>query len=180
MPALIPPLRESRTLLLLSPVLFIVGCTTGTSDLETWVKDVKLKAENEKTISEIAPEVKALEPFEFDPKILRDPFALANELNKDKPANPPRPDPNRIKEILEIFPLDALKMVGTIGVAPDIEALIKDPGGTISRVRLGQYMGQNEGQVKKITEINIELVEKIADGNNGWMERPAEIALGDK
>jgi len=162
----------------------LAGCTKGTSDLEEWVKGEKIKSESEKIFSQTAPDIKSPERFEFDPKQLRDPFALANsEDDKEKSARASRPDPDRVKEPLEEFPLDALKMVGTIGSGSETQALIKDPTGKISRVHpnmdQGKYMGQNEGRVVAITDTKVDLEETVSDGNNGWMKRPAEIALGE-
>jgi type IV pilus assembly protein PilP len=58
-----------------------------------------------------------------------------------------------------------------------MEVLIKDPGGVIHRVRSGEYMGQNYGHITAISEDHIDLVELVSNGNGGWMERPASIAL---
>ncbi len=71
-------------------------------------------------------------------------------------------------------------MVGTLGLGNGIEVLIKDPANVIHRVHRGDYMGQNYGHVTAISEDHIELVELVPNGNGGWMERSASIALGEK
>ncbi|HEX8776843.1 MAG TPA: pilus assembly protein PilP, partial [Rhodanobacter sp.] len=75
---------------------------------------------------------------------------------------------------------DSLKMVGTIGTGPGTEALVKDPSGVIHPVHRGEYMGQNYGRITAIGDDHIDLTELVSNGNGGWMERPASIALGDK
>jgi type IV pilus assembly protein PilP len=71
-------------------------------------------------------------------------------------------------------------MVGTIGTGPGAIALVKDPGRVIHQVHRNEYMGQNYGRVTAISEDHIELVELISNGNGGWMERQASIALGEQ
>jgi type IV pilus assembly protein PilP len=81
---------------------------------------------------------------------------------------------------LESFPLDSLKMVGTLGKNGQMEALIKDPQGVIHPVHDGNYLGQNFGHITSIAEDHVSLVEMVPNGTGGWMERDATIALGDK
>ena len=91
------------------------------------------------------------------------------------------PDNTRVKEPLESFPLDALDMVGTIGDPMNSPtALITDPSGAVHRVKPGNYLGQNDGQITAVYEDRVELVELVSNGNGGWMERPASIALDDE
>ena len=91
------------------------------------------------------------------------------------------PDDSRVKEPLEAFPLDALDMVGTIGDPMNSPtALITDPSGSVHRLKPGNYLGQNDGQITAVYEDRVELVELVSNGNGGWMERPASIALDDE
>ena len=65
------------------------------------------------------------------------------------------PDPNsefapiagRIKEELERHPLDALRMVGTLEQGTDVWGVILGRDGTVYRVQIGNYMGQNYGKI---------------------------------
>jgi type IV pilus assembly protein PilP len=61
-----------------------------------------------------------------------------------------------------------------------MEVLVKDPAGVIHRVHRNEHMGQSYGRVTAISEDHIDLVELVSNGNGGWMERPASIALGEK
>ena len=71
-------------------------------------------------------------------------------------------------------------MVGSIGAGASLEGLIKDTEGTVHRVHRGNYLGQNNGKVVAINELQIELVELVPNGTGGWMERHATIALPEK
>lgn len=163
---------------LLGVAVLAAGCSRNTNDLQRYIAQVKARRS-----SHIAPipQMKPFETFTYPSNEPRDPFA---ELSFAKPkhlrkgnAQGPRPDLNRPKEELENFPLDALRMVGTIVQKGDTWALIKDPSGTIHRVQVGNYMGQNQGKIVAITGQSVKLRELIPDGQGGWMERNASLAL---
>ena len=95
------------------------------------------------------------------------------------------PDPNRAREFLEQFPLDTLRMVGTMNsqvsgtMVSGTYGLVQTSDGLIHRVTVGNHLGQNYGRIMNITESEIQLVEIIADGIGGYLERPAAVALSD-
>jgi type IV pilus assembly protein PilP len=177
--AAIKPVRLTRALLFLSVALVLGGCTRGMSDLRSWV--AQEKAKKGVPIPPL-PVIKTFETFKYDDQEQRDPFSPSTvELqNSDNGTNGPRPDANRAKQPLELFALDTLKMVGTLGLGSGMEVLVKDPGGVIHRVHVGEYMGQNYGHITAISDDHIDLVELVSNGNGGWMERPASIALDAK
>jgi len=167
-------------LLLLATAVFLSGCTRGMSDLRGWV--AQEKARKGVPIPPL-PVIKTFETFTYADQDKRDPFSPSTaELQPDggSATSGPRPDANRAKQPLEMFALDSLKMVGTVGASASTQALIKDPGGVIHRVRVGEYLGQNYGHVTVVSDDHIELVEMVSNGSGGWMERPASIALGEK
>jgi type IV pilus assembly protein PilP len=43
----------------------------------------------------------------------------------------------------------------------------------------GNYLGQNDGRIYGIDESGIELIEIIADGIGGYIERDAAVSLSD-
>ncbi|KAA0071920.1 pilus assembly protein PilP [Rhodanobacter sp. T12-5] len=173
--AAIKSARVIRVLLMLGVALVLGGCTKGMSDLRSWVAQEKAK---KGAPIEPLPVIKTFETFKYDDQNRRDPFSPSTaELQTNSATNGPRPDANRAKQPLEMFALDSLKMVGTVGSGAGMEVLIKDPGGVIHRVHVNEYMGQNYGHVTAISEDHIDLVELVSNGNGGWMERPASIAL---
>ena len=162
---------------LLVMLLGLAACS-GQDDLHQWVAEQK--AQKGAPLPPL-PVIKTFETFVYQDQDKRDPFSpgpteAASSLN----GPGPHPDQNRVREPLESFPLDSLKMVGTLGKAGSAEALIKDPQGVIHPVHDGNYLGQNYGHVTNITEDHINLVELVPNGTGGWMERDATIALGDK
>jgi type IV pilus assembly protein PilP len=173
------PFPARRAILLGLALATLAGCTRGSADLREWV--AQEKARKGAPIQPL-PVIKTFETFQYADQDKRDPFSpSATELPPQGAAGAgPRPDENRPKQPLEMFALDSLKMVGTIGSGAGMQALVKDPGGVIHPVRRGEYLGQNYGRVTAVGEDHIDLVELVSNGNGGWMERDASIALGDK
>lgn len=156
-------------------MLALVGCASG-DDPHQWVAQEKAKRG---APLQPLPTIKTFETFLYKDQDLRDPFGLSAEEQEQTVSNGPHPDQNRAPEPLEAFPLDGLKMSGTLGVGSKIEGLIRDPDGVLHRVHVGNYLGQNFGRITAVSEDHIDLVELISNGAGGWMERQATIALGD-
>ena len=161
--------------LMIATALMLAGCTRGMSDLRDWV--AQEKAKRGAPIPAL-PVIKTFESFTYNDQDKRDPFSPSqDELSQ---SSGPRPDEGRPRQPLEAYSLDSLRMVGTIGAGSTMEALVKDPGGVIHRVHINEYLGQNYGRVTAITGDHVDLVELVSNGNGGWMERPASIALEAK
>ena len=152
------------------------GCSSdGMDDLREFVKNAYA---DKKPKVEPLPEIKMQESFIYNPTNLPDPFAMLNlRPQGQKGASGPRPDPNRRKEPLEDYPLDSLKMVGTLMRGKQVWAVIQAPDSTVYRVQLGDHMGQNSGMITKITEEKINLVELIQGASGDWVEREASLSL---
>ncbi len=58
-----------------------------------------------------------------------------------------------------------------------ILALIQTPDGEIERVQRGSYLGMNHGRVINITATQIDLIEIIPDGREGYVERPEKPSI---
>ncbi len=173
-------MRPTRIAIAFATLAMLLGLSacSGQGDLHAWV--AKVKARKGAPLPAL-PVVKTFETFIYQDQDQRDPFEPAPPEATAQNVAGPHPDQNRPRQPLEAFPLDSLKMVGTIGrTKGNIEALIKDPQGVIHQVRVGDYMGQNYGHVSKVTQSQVDLVELVPNGSGGWMERDATVALGDK
>lgn len=161
---------------LLASLMSISGCANKSmTDLEHFVanadKDRKAKIEP-------LPRIKPAPSFKYTASELVDPFSSAN-LIQDTPSSSggPAPDPTRRKEPLEQFPLDALRMVGTLSNAEASWAIIRAPDGTVHRAGKGNYLGQNYGKITAIEDNKINIVELIPGISGGWMQRDASLAI---
>ena len=157
----------------------LAGCTGDNRDLERWVQEMRQRPP---APIEPIPEIETPEPVTYDAYELRDPFMrdAAGATAQTSSGTGPRPDPDRRREFLERFPLDALDMVGTIELNDRTFGLVEDVEGTIHRVREGNYLGQNHGRILQVTPTAIEVMELVPDGTGGWMEREARIALSEQ
>lgn len=128
------------------------------------------------------PEVKPYEAFTYNAFDLLDPFV-------PRKIEPPKgtavaggvkpPDPNRRKEPLEAYPLENLKMVGTLEQKHQFHALIKTPDNNLFRVSSGNFMGQNFGRITAINESEIKLKELVQDSGGAWKEEERTMLLQD-
>ncbi len=128
------------------------------------------------------PQVKPYQPVPYEAFDLPDPFGPAKiELaQKGAPGavgdNKLKPDLARAKEPLEAYPLESVKMVGTLTRDKRNFALIKADTG-LYRVRIGNYVGQNFGVIIKITEGEVTLRELVQDSVGDWTERESSLLL---
>ena len=166
-------LKVSSTLfaLLLAPFL-LTACSGdgGTQSLKKYTNEVKQR--KGEALSPI-PKVKPYEKYAY-PEHFRNPFRpIPNPRQGGKGRGP---DHDRPKQALEIFPFDALRMVGTLHEDSDNWAVIAAPDGAVYRVMVGNYMGQNFGKVTEITPKSVEVMEMVQVGDS-WEKRPATLAL---
>ncbi|MTV41009.1 pilus assembly protein PilP [Duganella radicis] len=160
--------------------LLLAGC--GDSDVQevrTWMKEVD--AQTKVKVPPLA-EPKTFIPFAYARKDEQDPFnpnKLLAELAKMTAAggaNGLRPDTARRKEFLETFPLDTIKMVGTIEKKGVIYAVLQVDR-TVHQVVVGQHLGQNYGRITSIDENNVNLKEIVQDATGDWVERMSKLEL---
>ena len=171
---MIMPIKKSQFLLVFM-VLLLSACTKGDSDLREWLNQVK-----NRPAPALDPPPLIVDPTiaVYDPTGLRDPFSKP-PLNRNSSANGPSPDLNRRRQPLEAFTLDSLSMVGTIGTNGNLIGLILAPDKVTYRVTPGVYLGQSDGKVLSVSANQVDLVELVPDGNGGWLERQAHIALNE-
>lgn len=154
----------------------LAGCSSdGLDDLREFVKNAHA---DKKPRVEPLPEIKMQETFIYNAANLTDPFAAFNLMPQgQKSASGPRPDPNRRKEPLEDYPLDSLKMVGTLMRGKQAWAVIQAPDGTVHRAQVGDHLGQNSGMIHKISDEKVDLIELIQGTLGDWIEREANLSL---
>ena len=152
------------------------GCSSdGLEDLREFVNNAYA---DKKPKVEPLPEIKTQETFIYNAANLVDPFAAFNLMPQgQKSASGLRPDPNRRKEPLEDYPLDSLKMVGTLSRGKQAWAVIQAPDGTVHRAQIGDHLGQNSGMINKISDEKVDLIELIQGTMGDWVEREANLTL---
>ena len=160
----------------------LAGCGEGLGDLRQYVQQIRAQPPGR---IEPIPEFTPYQNFEYTSHDLRDPFKIVDfrrpeELPEDVATlgSGIRPDLDRPREPLEDFPLDTLRLKGTIDDKDGIKwGLIFAPDNTIHRVLEGNYMGQNHGRIISISDQIIELTEIVPDGLGNYIERQSAVAL---
>lgn len=120
--------------------------------------------------------------FGYAAQQLRSPFmppSLAQEL-QTMAGRRVMPDLARPQQYLEQFPLESLRMRGTLTrPSSPLFALVEDPDGVVTRVQTSNYMGRNFGRITSVTPSQITVVEIVPDGRDGFVERPRSLVMVD-
>ena len=157
----------------------LAGCGDGSiPEVKQWMDEVR--QQTKVSVPKLS-EPKKFTPFVYVVKDSLDPYnssklAIALAKSKGSNANALAPNQDRRKEILESYPLDTLKMVGTLQrVGLDYGLVLAEK--TVYQVKVGNYIGQNYGMVTRISENEIELKEIVQDAAGEWVERKAKLEL---
>jgi type IV pilus assembly protein PilP len=154
-------------------VLSLSGCSDGMDQLRQQVAEIKARPGE---AIEPLPEIKPYEAFAYNASSLRSPFVPTAPARNDLAAGV-RPDVKRPREFLEQFPLDTLRMVGTLQLQGHNYGLLQGKDGLVHRVLPGNFVGQNDGRIVGISSTKVSIIEIVPDGLGGYIERPAGLAL---
>ena len=128
------------------------------------------------------PQVTPYEPVPYKAEGLVDPFRASRiDVGQAGPQGGARnarleAEQARPKEPLEAFPLESIKMVGTLTQGPETYGIVR-AGPNLFRIKKGNYVGQNFGVVTNIDEAQIGLKELVQDGGGDWVERASALQL---
>jgi type IV pilus assembly protein PilP len=166
-----------RKLAIIATVLLLAAC--GGDEHQDLKEELKNITKDLRGRIPPLPVVKPYEPVPYRAFDLPDPFgpakielAIGAAMKSKGGAN--APDTKRPKEPLEAYPLESLKMVGTLSQKGVNYALVRADN-SLYRVQVGNYLGQNFGVVTGITDNQINLKELVQDASGDWTER--KIAL---
>lgn len=154
------------------------GCGDGgVQEVKTWMDQVR--SETKVSIPKLSPP-KKFTPFVYAGKAAMDPYdpkKLAIAFAKlQSNSSGLKPDLDRRREPLESYPLDTLKMVGTVQ-KPGLSSALILADKTVYQIKKGNYIGQNFGIVSGISETGVELKEIVQDAAGEWVERKAKLEL---
>ena len=173
-------LRTTALLAASALTLTLVGCGEQ-EELSQWMEQQK---------REVKPNVQPLSPpkkFTPEPYIALngvEPFSaqkltVALKQEARQPNSLLAAEINRRKEPLEAYPLDSMRMVGSVMKSGRPYALLKVDN-LLYQVKQGDYLGQNYGKITKITETDVSLREIVQDAAGEWIERMSTLQLQEK
>lgn len=89
------------------------------------------------------------------------------------------PDQQRTPEPLERFPLQELRLVGSMRMGGRQVALIASPDGNVTSVKEGNYMGTDYGHITQINAQEIRITERVFTQPKGWQERQVSLVINE-
>ncbi|MGP4714365.1 pilus assembly protein PilP [uncultured Psychrobacter sp.] len=156
--------------------LWLSGCSDRIGMAEQAMVDIRNQPAQP---IEPPPQTELVEDFVYSANTLRSPFlppSLVNAQGTSSVTNGIRPDLNRIKEPLEQYELAQLIFRGML-ISPEGQqyALVQRPDGSVASVKVGDYIGLNDGRIVEITPTQINLIEIVPDSRAGFIERPQSL-----
>ncbi len=170
------PLKRHIVLLVSTLLIGMTGCADRIAVAEKDMSDIR----NSKSQPiKPPPTPKPVEDFVYSANKQRSPFMPPSLLNQQLPNqddNGIKPDLTRKKEPLEEYELSELVYRGVI-VAPSGEefGLVQRPDGTVTNVKVGDYIGANDGRIVEITPTQINLIQIVPDSSSGFVEKPESL-----
>lgn len=160
--------------------VLLCGCGDASIDeVKQWMSDVR--RQTPVSVKRL-PEPKKFAPFAYGGKDSPDPFSMAKlsialaKAQDTAGAGKLKPDLERRKEPLENYPLDSIRMVGTLQ-KPGLSYALLQVDKAVFQVKVGNHIGQNFGKIFRITENEVELKEIVRDASGEWVERDAKLEL---
>jgi type IV pilus assembly protein PilP len=174
-------MRPQQAYAMLSVVLLscLAGCgDSGVQEVKQWMAETRQQT---KVFIPKLAEPKVFTPFIYNAQNEIDPYnpvKLSAALAKlqAKSSSRFKPDMERRRELLESYPLDSLKMVGTLQ-KPGLSYALLQADKSILQAKVGNYVGQNFGMITKVGESEIEIKEIVQDASGEWVERKAKLEL---
>lgn len=176
--------RPSLLLSLIAGAIGLAGCGHDSGDLRQWMGQ-----QREQTTPAVTPlkEPVSYTPLDYTQADASNPFGderltrvLRSQLRTADPSTALiEPELNRRKQPLEAYPLDIMTMVGSLQQEGQDVALVR-VNNLLYQVRMGEYLGQNYGLVKVISENAVSLREIVQDAAGEWTERAAQLELQEE
>ncbi len=159
----------------------LAGCGAEQEELTQWMEQQR---------REVKPNVTPLTPpKKFSPQAYValngvEPFSaqkltVALKQEARQPNSLLAAEINRRKEPLEAYPLDSMRMVGSVNRLGRPYALLRVDN-LLYQVKQGDYLGQNYGKITKISETDVTLREIVQDAAGEWIERASALQLQEK
>lgn len=174
-------MRATGLLCLTLVLISLAGCDNDNqfNDLQAYMDEVRARPTG---VIEPLPKFRPYEAFAYSASALRSPFQPPIKIDltkRQKGSKQVKPDETRVKQFLEGFNIEQFEMVGTMANPSGTFALVHGAGG-VYRMKVGDYLGRNDGRIVAISDSQIDVVEIVPDGEGAWLERPRIISLKEK
>ena len=158
-------------------ILLMAGCSDRNEfvEIETTLAEVSLV---QKVKIDSLPSFPEQDDYLYQSYGKRNPFEAADsnlEALASEQITVDAPNLSRSKEPLELFGLPSLKVVGSLGDTTQLWALIQDPTGAVNKVKVGDKIGKNFGEITEISESELVIIEKISNERGIWFSQSRTI-----
>lgn len=174
-------MRAVRPVLAACAVATLAACGAEQEELSQWME--QQRREVKPNVSPLTPPKKftpqgytalnGVEPFSAQK------LTVALKQEARQPNSLLAAEINRRKEPLEAYPLDSMRMVGSVTKNGRPYALLRVDN-LLYQVKQGDYLGQNYGKITKISETDVSLREIVQDAAGEWIERASALQLQEK
>lgn len=153
----------------------LAGCSDGEQELRSWMEQQR---RNTPAVSERIEPPKEFPPFRYENAGGEDPFSQSKLALRqaEVPKTGLNPDLDRRREVLEGFPLDAIRMVGHMSNTRGGFALLEAEG-KVYQARVGNHAGENFGVITRVTDTEVKLRELVRDAAGDWVHRETALEL---
>ena len=168
-----------RGLLCCAAALLLSACDDQRDgDLRAWMTEVRQRHHAQ---SLLVSQSASIPEFRYLPGQRIDPFDIAKLAVSDdaQAGSALQPDLKRAREPLESFPLDSLRLIGSLRRGRDAVALV-EADKLVYQLRVGAHLGQDFGTVIAIGEKNVDIEELVPESGGRWTQRRAQLVLQEK
>ena len=147
-------------------------------DLRAWMVEVRKRHQSQ---PHSLPPTSAIPEFRYQPASRIDPFDLAKlTVTDERPSGDTvQPDLRREREPLEFFPLDSVRLIGSLRRGREAVALI-EADKRVYQLRVGAHLGQDFGKVIAIGDKTVDIEELVPEGGGRWTQRRTQLVLQEK
>jgi len=157
------------------------ACGEEHGDLQAWMDSVGNESRGK--IPPL-PAIKAYVPVSYEAASEMDPFdtaklepeAKGGGFGGDRPGAPDFEAREARNNIMERYPLEAMRMIGFLKIENQPMAAIFVDRIT-KQVKVGDWVGLDFGRVLKVTDQEVELEETIQDSNGDWSKRTNSLQM---
>lgn len=168
--------RQQRLACGLVFIFSFAGCSApDNEELQTWMAKVRSEAA---PVPPMEPRPQTVATVTYDPTGLADPFDAGKitAISSSLSDSAPHPDVQRPREPLESYPLDSLRMVGSLLRHGQAVALVQADK-VLYQVRKGQHLGQDQGKVIDISDTAIAIEEIVQESAGAWATRKVQLSI---
>jgi type IV pilus assembly protein PilP len=158
--------------------VLLAGCSGEQEELTQWME--QQRREVKPNVTPLTPpkkftpqpytQISGVEPFSSQK------LTVALKQEARQPNSLLAAEINRRKEPLEAYPLDSMRMVGSVTRNGRPYALLRVDN-LLYQVKSGDYIGQNYGKITSISETEVGLREIVQDAAGEWIERASALQL---